>query len=425
MRFCFGFLTAMLLLFGFAGECQAQSCTGWLPSATTTGKSIDSLKAAFNKAPRVVQSTSLAEGTHYYDVSIDNICDQVLSSHQSVSSLAREWVSQTYLIGNPCSRLAKVTVSVRFAHGAPTELQRVAFQNPIVAVLDGDPAYVQQRICHDITIRGVPRGETIQVGVNVILSEAVKPKVKNAVFDLADAAADKVPGAWYVRFGTKFVVQAAKYFLADGKLTEAMLENGGELHPADPQWAEVSGADQTGSANPLGSQEWVTLTRHPRPYYLNYGPCQFLNNYDLATNSNKGPCKSQYYDPHTSKNYDHSNMTSDVQQIPGEVDAVVSPFTHDFGGSYSAMEQKAMARSDGGTLDLSKATDADNFCGSFRQMLDQALHEQIGVSLALYAHFRKHSFEFSGVRVQTGCLTSRELAELITWGYVEKSAVGL
>jgi hypothetical protein len=265
----------------------------------------------------------------------------------------------------------------------------------------------------------------MQVGVSVILSEAVKPSVKSAVFDLAEAGADKVPGAWYVRFGTKFVVQAAKYFLADGKLTEAMLESGGEQHPASPQWAEVSGADQTGSANPLGQQEWVTLTRHPRPYYLNYGPCQFLNNYDPATNSNKGPCKSQYYDPHTNKTYDHSNMTSDVQQIPGEVDAVVSPYTHDFGGSYSAMEQKAMARSDGGTLDLSKAADADNFCGSFRQMLDQALQEQIGVSLALYAHFRKHFWEFTGTRVQTGCLYPGELAQLITMGYVEKSAVGL
>jgi hypothetical protein len=73
MRFSSGFLTAILLLFGFAGECQAQNLTGGFPTLTAGGRDLDSLKAAFNSAPKLVIKPAGSEA--FYDVAIENICD--------------------------------------------------------------------------------------------------------------------------------------------------------------------------------------------------------------------------------------------------------------------------------------------------------------------------------------------------------------
>jgi hypothetical protein len=391
MRFSFGFLTAILLLFGFAGECQAQNLTGGFPTLTAGGRDLDSLKAAFNSAPKLVIKPAGSEA--FYDVAIENICDG------PVDSLARDWANHQFG-SSVLDQVALITASVELPDGG-----RTPFQNPIPILVEGNASYVSSQ-CRDVTIRGVPRGRRVKVILVMTLAQGVPSRAKNAAFELADAAADYLPGGWLVQTGTHLGIKFIKTFVTQGKETQQALAEKGAVYPdprkPQPKPPEIN--DQVAEAHYMDQdKEWIRLMRYPRAYLLNYGPCQYQYNVPGAS-ATVGPCKS------------FSPGTVGLDAIPDQVNLLLSPYTKlsDAANSWNALLQTAGA----GTLDLSQSQNADKFCASIRNALQEHLIRPTEVSLALYVHFRQHHYEFSGDRANRGCLFPAELNDLVIKGYI-------
>jgi hypothetical protein len=369
MRICFSLLVATVVLFGAAGESQAQIGTG--PEQRLTD-----LKAAFKKSPELVPSQPGSEA--YFDVAIKNICNG------PVEYLVNDWLGQ--YITYASYRLVLIRATIVFTN----DTRKALINTPILRRGSTSDSSLP---CQELTVRGIRRDKTVKVILEMVVTDEYGHITRAIIKGAATAAAGAFFGGPVGAVVAGTVGTAATAYAAGNEdVSEKGLEaRGTSFQP--PTAVEIGGL-VAGAKFEGNERVWINIERVPRPNLLNFGP---------AIDPFKGP-------------------GTDPGKIPDEINRLFSPYTTAAGAEdvWNDMLQTAGFS----TRDLSQTSAFNEFCGVFWSKLMAALQQdKDAASLGLYAQLVLLRSRNPPDFVQTGCLKPDDWKRLTDGGYIPADLV--
>lgn len=249
MRIYFGLLVGILVLFGAAGECQADSLLKPLTDWWDTRSQLNDLKASFKVAPKVVVEKRGSEP--YYDVAVENICGG------RIEKLAHAWLDQG--LANFLNRAIIIEASFTILDSKERTLDRMIFA--------AGNTRDSQSPCQNKVVEGVPSNEQVRVTLKFIIASELGPKSSLAMTGLLTAAAGLVTGPW----GAVAVLTVGgikPVLAAQAKdITQKALAAGGKLYYNSAVVGLPGQALATGN-----EQDWYYLHASPRQQLLDFHP---------------------------------------------------------------------------------------------------------------------------------------------------------